>query len=220
MTATMDRPFFLAIAGNIGVGKTYLTRLIHQRLGWNAYFEPSVENPYLADFYADMKKWALLSQLFFLDHRAKFQRRMLRSETHFIQDRTLYEDAEVFERALFDMGALTPEEHARYRGEYEKLLSEFRYPDMIVYLRAHPDTLLQRIARRGRDCEKSITAQYLGQLEGSYERWAGEMAAHARVHRIDTDGLRDLAGSQPVEDVLDILCAETGSAKIPSVTHG
>ena len=216
----MSQPFFLAIAGNIGVGKTYLTRLIHRRLGWIAYFEPSVENPYLANFYADMKTWALRSQLFFLEHRAEFQRRMLRSETHFIQDRTLYEDAEVFERALFHMGALTPEEHRQYRDEYERLLAEFRYPDMIIYLRAHPSTLLKRIAHRGRDCERTITEEYLGQLERSYERWADEMTAHARVHRINTDGLRDLAGSEPVEEVLDILCAETGSAKIPTGTEG
>src|SRR5205085_9803518 len=149
-----SQPFFLAIAGNIGVGKTYLTRLIHQRVGWIAYFEPSVENPYLADFYADMKTWALRSQLFFLEHRAHFQRRMMRSENHFIQDRTLYEDAEVFERARYDMGALTGEEHRRYREEYGKLLEEFRRPDMIIYLRASPHTLLRRIAHRGRDCEK------------------------------------------------------------------
>src|SRR5205085_12617824 len=104
-----SQPFFLAIAGNIGVGKTYLTRLIHQRLNWIAYFEPSVENPYLADFYRDMKTWALRSQLYFLEHRVEFQRRMMRSESHFIQDRTIYEDAEVFERALYQMGAMTAE---------------------------------------------------------------------------------------------------------------
>ncbi len=208
-----SRPFFLAIAGNIGVGKTYLTRLIHARLDWIAYFEPSVENPHLADFYADMKKWALKSQLYFLEHRVKFQRRMMSSERHFIQDRTIYEDAEVFERALHDMGMMTAEEHAYYRAEYERFLQEFRHPDMIVFLAASPDTLLGRIAQRGRDCERTISREYLAGLEESYERWATEMASATRVVRIDTNTLKDLDGSAEVEELLDVLCRETGTVK-------
>ena len=213
-------PFFLAIAGNIGVGKTYLTRLIHKRLGWHAYFEPSVENPYLARFYADMKTWALKSQLFFLEHRVEFQRTMMRSEKHFIQDRTIYEDAEVFERALHRMGALTDEEHALYRSEYTRFLGEFRLPDMIVFLAASPDTLLTRIAQRGRECERTISREYLAGLEESYERWASEMALQTRVVRIDTNRLRDLDGSTEVEEVLDRLCRETGSVKSCSPAEG
>jgi len=216
----MGQPFFLAIAGNIGVGKTYLTRLVHQRLGWIAYFEPSVENPFLEKFYADMKTWALRSQLYFLEHRAEFQRRMMRSESHFIQDRTLYEDAEVFERALHQLGALSDAEHAQYRAEYQKLLHEFRHPDMVVFLKASPEALLRRIAKRGRECERSITAEYLAQLEASYERWAGEMSALTRVHTIDTDTLPDLAGSEAVERLMDVLCAETGCARINTGTEG
>ncbi len=216
----MGQPFFLAIAGNIGVGKTYLTRLIHQRLGWIAYFEPAIENPYLAKFYADMKTWALKSQLYFLEHRARFQRQMMRSQDHFIQDRTIYEDAEVFERGLYDMGYISPEEHRQYRAEYERILSEFRPPSMVIYLRAHPETLLRRIAHRGRECERGITAEYLARLERSYERWADEISSTVRVHRIDTDKLRDLAGSDEVEEVLDLLCRETGSVKTRSGTEG
>lgn len=206
-------PFFLAIAGNIGVGKTYLTRLIHRRLGWIAYFEPSVENPHLASFYADMKTWALRSQLYFLEHRADFQRRMMRSESHFIQDRTIYEDAEVFERALHEMGMMSSEEHAFYRAEYERYLQEFRHPDMIVFLAASPDTLLGRISQRGRDCERTISRDYLSGLEESYERWAAEMAGVTRVVRIDTNKLKDLDGSEEVENLLDQLCRETGAVK-------
>jgi deoxyadenosine/deoxycytidine kinase len=216
----MEQPFFLAIAGNIGVGKTYLTRLIHHRLKWIAYLEPAIENPYLAKFYADMKTWALRSQLYFLEHRADFQRKMMRSEDHFIQDRTIYEDAEVFERALHDMGVLSAEQHRTYRDEYERILSEFRPPDMVIYLRGSPDTLLRRIAQRGRECERTITAEYLGRLERSYERWASEISATVRVHRIDTDKLVDLKGSDEVEEVLDLLCRETGSVKSLTGTGG
>jgi deoxyadenosine/deoxycytidine kinase len=216
----MDQPFFLAIAGNIGVGKTYLTRLIHHRLGWNAYLEPAVENPYLSKFYADMKTWALRSQQYFLEHRAQFQRQMMRSEDHFIQDRTIYEDAEVFERALFDMGVMSAQEHRVYRDEYERILAEFRPPDMVVYLRGCPETLLRRIAQRGRECERTITAEYLARLEKSYERWADEISSTVRVHRIDTDKLRDLKGSAEVEEVLDLLCRETGSVKTLTGTEG
>ncbi|HVP38700.1 MAG TPA: deoxynucleoside kinase [Candidatus Saccharimonadales bacterium] len=216
----MGQPFFLAIAGNIGVGKTYLTRLIHRRLGWIAYLEPAIENPFLAKFYADMKTWALRSQMYFLEHRADFQRRMMRSEDHFIQDRTIYEDAEVFERGLYHMGLLTEAEHLEYRAEYQRILAEFRPPDMVIYLRAHPETLLRRIAQRGRECERSITAEYLGRLEQSYERWAEEISSTVRVHCIDTNKLKDLAGSEEVEEVLDLLCRETGSVKTRSGTEG
>ena len=101
-----------------------------------------------------------------------------------------------------------------------RFLAEFRYPDMIIFLSASPETLLRRIAHRGRDCERSITAEYLGRLESSYESWAGEMEAHTRVHRIDTNRLRDLAGSNEVEEVLDFLCGQTGSVKSSCAAGG
>jgi deoxyadenosine/deoxycytidine kinase len=162
---------FVAVAGNIGVGKSTLVSMLCNRLGWQPFFEPVGENPYLVDFYRDMRQWAFHSQVFFLTRRLRSHRELLDHPTSAIQDRCVYEDAEVFAQNLFLQGLMDERDYSSYCELY-RVLSEFLPPpDLVVYLRASVETLQQRISHRGRDYERTITAEYLEQLNGLYEAW-------------------------------------------------
>jgi deoxyadenosine/deoxycytidine kinase len=163
--------YFVAVAGNIGVGKSSLTSLLAQKLGWEPFFEAVVENPYLADFYSDMQRWSFHSQIFFLSRRLRHHRSLLDRPGSVIQDRSVYEDAEVFARNLFNSGHMTERDWQSYRNLYEVLATLLPPPDLVVYLQASVPTLLNRIALRGRDFEHSITPDYLSQLNALYDRW-------------------------------------------------
>ncbi|HEX9797272.1 MAG TPA: deoxynucleoside kinase [Anaerolineales bacterium] len=162
---------FVAVAGNIGVGKSTLVERLAVRLDWQPFYEPVGENPYLADFYADMRTWAFQSQLFFLTRRLRAHRQLIDHPTSVLQDRTVYEDAEVFAHNLFMRDLMSERDHQTYRELYEVLTSFLPAPDLIVYLRASVPTLLRRIAQRGRDYERSIQPDYLEQLNELYEDW-------------------------------------------------
>ena len=162
---------FVAVAGNIGVGKSTLVGMLCNRLGWQPFYEPVGENPYIADFYHDMRLWSFHSQIFFLTRRLRSHRELLDHPTSAIQDRCVYEDAEVFAQNLFLQGLMDERDYTSYRELY-RVLSEFLPPpDLVVYLRASVDTLQQRISNRGRDYERTITAEYLAQLNTLYEAW-------------------------------------------------
>jgi deoxyadenosine/deoxycytidine kinase len=162
---------FIAIAGNVGVGKSTLTNLLSQRLGWVPFPEAVNDNPYLADFYADMPRWSFHSQIFFLSRRLRHHRQLLDHPTSVVQDRSVYEDAEIFARNLFDQGNMEARDYRSYRELYEVLTGFLPPPDLVVYLRASVETLLCRIKRRGRDYERDISPQYLQQLNDLYEDW-------------------------------------------------
>ncbi len=162
---------FVAVAGNIGVGKSTLVSMLCNRLGWQPFFEPVGDNPYLADFYHDMHQWSFHSQIFFLTRRLRSHRQLLDHPTSAIQDRCVYEDAEVFAQNLFLQGLMDERDYLSYHELY-CVLSEFLPPpDLVVYLRASVATLQMRISRRGRDYERTITPEYLGQLNTLYEDW-------------------------------------------------
>jgi deoxyadenosine/deoxycytidine kinase len=162
---------FVAVAGNIGVGKSTLVSMLCNRLGWQPFFEPVGENPYLADFYRNMHQWSFHSQIFFLTRRLRSHRQLLDHPTSAIQDRCVYEDAEVFAQNLFLQGLMDERDYLSYRELY-RVLSEFLPPpDLVVYLRASVKTLQQRISNRGRDYERTITLEYLAQLNLLYEDW-------------------------------------------------
>jgi deoxyadenosine/deoxycytidine kinase len=162
---------YIAVAGNIGVGKSTLVKNLSDRLGWEPYYEPVADNPYLKDFYKDMNSWAFHSQVFFLTHRLRSHRELLNHPTSVVQDRSVYEDAEIFAKNLYVQGQISERDYQTYRGLFGLLVDMLDPPDLVVYLRSSVETLTQRIARRGRDFEASITSEYLSQLNILYEEW-------------------------------------------------
>lgn len=162
---------FIAVAGNIGVGKSTLVGMLCERLGCEPFFEPVAENPYLADFYKDMAAWSFHSQVFFLTHRLQIHRDLVRFPGSAIQDRSVYEDAEVFAQNLFLQGHLSERDWQTYRALYHTLTDFLPPPDLVIYLRASVSTLLARINQRGRAYERSIAPDYLHRLNQLYENW-------------------------------------------------
>lgn len=165
------KKWFIAIAGNIGVGKSSLTGLISERLGWEPFFEAVSDNPYLADFYQDMSRWSFHSQVFFLSRRLRHHHQLLLRPNSVVQDRTVYEDAEVFARNLYQQGLMNERDYRSYRELYEVMSALLPPPDLVIYLRASVPTLMARIAQRGRPFERNIAPKYLEQLNQLYEEW-------------------------------------------------
>jgi len=162
---------FVAVAGNIGVGKSTLVEMLCTKLGWEPFYEPAAENPYLADFYGDMPAWSFHSQIFFLSHRLRSHHELAKHPTSLIQDRSVYEDAEVFAQNLFRQGHIQPRDYQTYRELYETVIGFLPPPDLVIYLRASVPTLLSRIESRGRDYERTIAPDYLAGLSDLYESW-------------------------------------------------
>lgn len=165
---------FIVVAGNIGVGKTTLVNLLSKELDYQPFLEPVAQNPYLADFYGNMDAWAFHSQIYFLTQRMKMHRTLVNLPYSIIQDRSVYEDAEIFARNLHLQGHLGERDFDTYCDLYHTLLDFLIHPDLIVYLRASVDTLQHRIALRNRSYEKSIPRDYLNQLNLLYEKWINE----------------------------------------------
>jgi len=162
---------FITIAGNIGAGKSTLVYMLSQRLRWEPFFEPVANNPYLADFYQDMAAWGFHSQVYFLSHRLRVYSELSKSNSSVILDRSLYEDAEIFAHNLFKRGIMGKRDYETYESLYQSLVSFLPTPDLMIYLRASTETLINRIEKRGRDYEKTISPDYLSQLNESYESW-------------------------------------------------
>jgi deoxyadenosine/deoxycytidine kinase len=205
----------IAIAGNIGAGKSTLTELLSQKFGWEAFYEAVDENPYLADFYRDMNAWSFHSQVFFLARRLRHYHELLKRSHSVIQDRSVYEDAEVFARNLYLQGHMNERDYGTYRDIYESVSLFIPPPDLVVYLRASVPTLMARIAKRGREYERSISGEYVAQLNCLYEEWierfdlcpvltipADELDFVADPHNLDiiSERIRDkLSGKETIE---------------------
>lgn len=179
---------FVAIAGNIGVGKSTLTEMLAQYFAWQPFYEANAENPYLADFYTDMKRWSFHSQVFFLGKRLEHHRQLLDNPGSVIQDRTVYEDAEIFARNLHLQGHMSARDYDAYRRLYQAVAAFLPPPSLIIYLDASVDLLVERIQRRGRDFERNIDRGYLAQLNRLYNDWVSDWTA-CPVLRIQTDNL-------------------------------
>lgn len=162
---------FIAIAGNIGVGKSSLTKLLSERLGWEPFYEAADENPYLSGVYEDMARWCFHSEIFFLARKLYYYNLLLKSPRSVIQDRTIYEDAEVFAENFYREGLMDERDYRTYRQLYEAVISVLPSPDLVIYLQASVPTLERRIAMRGRDYEKKIPKDYLEKLNALYEEW-------------------------------------------------
>jgi len=161
----------IVVAGNIGAGKTSLSERLGERLGWKTAFESVADNPYLGDFYQDMRAWSFHLQIFFLGHRAEQYLEMARSPQSAILDRSIYEDAHIFARALHHMGNLSERDYRAYRRVFDLVVASLPPPDLLIYLKAPVPVLIERIRRRGRDIEKGITEDYLSLLESFYDDW-------------------------------------------------
>ena len=162
---------FIAIAGNIGAGKTELTAFLCKKYGLQPFFEPNDQNPYLADFYKDMKTWAFRSQIFFLTHKFRLHRELEKQSGTAIQDRTIYEDAEIFAKNLFRQRQIDKRDWKTYWELYETVAAALKPPDLMIYLRCPVKTLKQRIRIRGRKMEQDIPTPYLNRLNALYEDW-------------------------------------------------
>ncbi|MBI3761184.1 MAG: deoxynucleoside kinase [Chloroflexi bacterium] len=162
---------FVLVAGNIGAGKTSIAERVAARLGWQAAFESVADNPYLSEFYADMRAWSFHLQIFFLGHRAQQHLNLARSAQSAICDRSLYEDAFIFARALHHLGNMTERDYLSYRRLFDLVVGQLPPPDLLLYLKASVPTLLSRIRSRGREMEAGISADYLELLNTFYDDW-------------------------------------------------
>jgi len=163
----------VVVAGNIGAGKTSLTERLGARLGWLTAFESVADNPYLPDFYADMEKWSFHLQVFFLGHRAEQYLQAAKDQNSVILDRSIYEDAMIFSRALHHMGNLNERDYFAYQRIFNLVVANLPSPDLLIYLKCPVDVLVKRIRRRAREIETGISVEYLNLLESFYDEWMG-----------------------------------------------
>ena len=177
---------FIGFAGNIGSGKTTFTKLIAQRQNWESFYESVTDNPYLDDFYADMKRWSFNLQVYFLHKRFKMHQTMSKMNKGVVQDRTIYEDVEIFAKNLYDMGKMKKRDWENYRGLFFAIEPSLKKPDLIVYLKTSIDILLSRIKTRNRTFEQNIDPEYLHNLNISYNKWI-ENEKRCPVLIIETD---------------------------------
>ena len=161
----------IAIAGNIGAGKSSLTNLISEYFGWKSYYERVDDNPYLSDFYKDMRRWSFNLQVFFLSSRFNQQLSIESSPDSVVQDRSIYEDVEIFARNLFEMDLMSPRDYNNYSELFGVMTAYLRPPDLLIYLKASVPTLEQHIMARGRDFETTIRPDYLNRLNVLYDEW-------------------------------------------------
>ena len=196
----VERGAFLAVAGNLGVGKTTLVELVARATGFEPHYELAEENPYLARFYSDMRAWGFHSQLFFLVKRSEQHRRLALSLATAVQDRTIYEDAEIWARNLYERGQMADEDYRLYGDLYAELCRGLPPPDLVLYLAASTETLKGRIVVRGRSFEAGIETGYVERLNQRYEEWAAAFDRCPLI-RLETDEVDLVHSPQDRADV-------------------
>jgi deoxyadenosine/deoxycytidine kinase len=199
----------VVVAGNIGAGKTSLTERIGARLGWRTDFESVADNPYLPDFYADMRAWSFHLQIYFLGHRADQYLDAARDARSTILDRSIYEDAYIFARALHHMGNLAERDYLAYRKLFELVVSSLPSPNLLVYLKCPVEVLMERIHRRARNMETGISADYLSLLDTFYDEWLRSYDL-SPVLTIRTDDLDYVHQPQALEIVVERIQEKLG----------
>ena len=197
----------IAVAGNIGSGKTTLTRILGRQFGWDTHFEDVDDNPYLNDFYSDMQRWSFNLQIYFLNSRFNQILDIHKSEKTVIQDRTIYEDAYIFAPNLHSMGLMSTRDFENYYTLFNLMVSLIHPPDLIIYLRASVPTLVNQIQRRGRKYENSIRLDYLKQLNERYESWI-ETYNEGKLLIVDADSMDFLGNPEDISIIIDKINAE------------
>jgi len=171
----------IAVAGNIGSGKTTLTKMLAKRYGWKPHFEPVDNNPYLEDYYQDMSRWSFNLQIYFLNKRFRDLVEISKSQDTIIQDRTIFEDARIFAPNLYDMGLMSERDFANYTDLFDLMMSLVKLPDLMIYIRSEIPNLVEHIQKRGRSFEKSIRIDYLQGLNKRYEDWISTYKGHLMI---------------------------------------
>ncbi|WP_441000197.1 deoxynucleoside kinase [Fodinibius sp. SL11] len=198
-----DNLKFIAIAGNIGAGKSSLTGLLAKHFGWEAFYESVDDNPYLSDFYDDMRRWSFNLQIYFLSSRFRHQKEMLQREGRFVQDRTIYEDVEIFAKNLHEMGLMSDRDFANYEALFQEMTNYLQEPSLLIYIRAQVPTLVQQIQQRGRDYENTIRIEYLERLNRLYEDWI-QRYPHEKLI-IDTDDLDFVNNKEDLGRIIELI---------------
>jgi len=203
--SSSSNKMFVVVAGNVGSGKTTLTNKLAERFNWRPMFESVEGNPFLADFYKDMERWSYHLQVYFLTHRFNTHRLIEKSNFSAIQDRSIYEDSQIFARALFDQGKMSVREYEAYTTLYKTMIEFLNPPDVMIFLKRSTKKLMERIRQRDRDCEKEIPENYIHMLNDYYSEWYESYNLGKRII-VDTDDL-------------DFLCNEKHFARLSQLIH-
>ena len=203
------KKYFIAVAGNIGAGKSSLTRLLSERFGWKPFFESVADNPYLGDFYGDMKRWSFNLQVYFLSNRFMSHKSITEGPESVILDRVIYEDAEIFARNLYEIEKMDERDYNNYVALYKVMTAYLRPPDLLIYLRANMDTLMKQIALRGRDFEQGIPREYLEQLNGHYENWTKRYQLGPLL-TVESDNLDFVTRKEDLETIVKMIEGRLG----------
>ncbi len=192
----------IAIAGNIGSGKTTLTELLAKQYGWEAHYEEVDQNPYLNDFYQNMERWSFNLQVYFLKSRFTQIMNIRQSGKNVIQDRTIFEDAMIFAPNLHDMGLMTKRDFVNYTNLFQLMEGMVKAPDLLIYLRSSVPTLVNQIQKRGRQCEAPIRLDYLKNLNNRYEKWISNYT-QGNLLIVDADNLDFLENPADLNAIVD-----------------
>lgn len=204
---TSEKNTFVTIAGNIGSGKSSLTKLIASKFNWVPYFESVTDNPYLKDFYEDMQRWSFNLQIYFLAHRFKIHKEITNLGKSVIQDRSIYEDVEIFARNLYNLGRMSERDYNTYSALFREMTSYLKSPDLLIYLKADIKTLVKQIKIRGRDFEKNIETSYLEELNASYDEWISRYE-YGKYLIIESDSLDFVNSENDLNFVADLISKE------------
>lgn len=194
---------YIAVAGNIGAGKSSLTGLLAKHFNWEAFYESVDDNPYLQDFYEDMRRWSFNLQIYFLSSRFRHQKEMLEDDINLIQDRTIYEDVEIFAKNLHQMNLMSDRDFVNYEALFHEMSHYLRPPDLLIYLRAQVPTLVKQIQQRGRDYENTIRIEYLERLNKLYEDWIDRYPHEKMI--IDTDDLDFVNNQEDLGKIIEMI---------------
>ncbi len=192
----------IAIAGNIGAGKTTLSEKLGHHFGWDVHYESTNDNPYLSDFYEDMHRWSFNLQIFFLNSRYQQVLKILDGDRTVVQDRTIYEDAYIFAPNLHDMGLMSSRDFENYFKLFKTMSSQLRPPDLLIYLKASISTLVSHIQERGREYEGNMSLDYLRRLNERYENWIGNYK-EGKLLVINADDVDFMRNPEDLGDIIN-----------------
>jgi len=198
----LNKKKHIGIAGNIGVGKTTLCKKLSEIFLFEPIYESVIENPFLSDFYHDMERWSFNLQIYFLWHRFSNQVKLKNYNKGFIQDRTIYEDKEIFARNLKDLNYLSKRDWETYQNLFNSMIQFINEPDLFIYLKANTDTLISRIKNRQRDFEKNISPEYIHSLNIYYERWISKLDKD-KVLIIDTNNFNIFKDKNKLNEIIE-----------------